>query len=110
VMLGWSRSPFPDPTALWHSESAVKGGLNFVRYKNPEVDGLIEKAVRTIPDRERIGHYQRIHEIIYHDQPYTFLLERDRILLAYNRKFRNVKPWYKYTVGVDYWWIDRLKP
>ena len=107
VMLGWSRDPFPDPTALWHSRSAVKGGLNFVRYKNPDVDRLIDKAVKSIPDEERVKLYQRIHELIFEDQPYTFMMERDHILLAYNAKFSTVKPWYAYAVGEDYWWIDR---
>ena len=107
VMLGWSRGPFPDPTALWHSRGAVKGGLNFVRYRNPEVDRLIEKAVKSIPDAERVKLYRRIHEIIYEDQPYTFMIERNHILLAYNANFKTVKPWYTYAVGEDYWWIDR---
>ena len=31
VMLGWSRDFFSDPTALWHSASAVRGGLNYYR-------------------------------------------------------------------------------
>lgn len=107
VMLGWTRSAFPDPSALWHSRGAVRGGLNLVRYKNPEVDRLIEAAVKTIPDQERVGLYRRIHEIIHYDQPYTFMLERNHTLLAYNAKFRSVKPWYTYAVGEDYWWINR---
>lgn len=107
VMLGWSRGPFPDPTALWHSSGAVKGGLNFVRYKNPKVDRLIEQAVKSIPDTERIKLYRRIHELIYEDQPYTFMMERNHILLAYNAKFKSVKPWYAYAVGEDYWWIEQ---
>lgn len=107
VMLGWSRGPFPDPTALWHSRSAVKGGLNFVRYKNPQVDKLIDRAVKSIPEQERVKLYRRIHELIYEDQPYTFMMERNHILLAYNAKFKTVKPWYAYAVGENYWWIDR---
>ena len=109
VMLGWSRGAFPDPTALWHSRGAVKGGLNFVRYRNPEVDRLIEQAVRSIPDAERVKLYRRIHELIFADQPYTFMMERDHILLAYNARFKTVKPWYAYEVGENYWWIDRPK-
>ena len=106
VMLGWTRSPFPDPTPLWHSKSAVKGGLNLVRYKNPVVDRLIEQAVKTIPQEERVKLYRRIHEILHEDQPYTFMLESAHTLLAYHAKFKNVKPWYAYDIGLDYWWID----
>jgi peptide/nickel transport system substrate-binding protein/microcin C transport system substrate-binding protein len=107
VMLGWSRGVFPDPTPLWHSKSAVKGGLNFVRYRNPEVDRLIDAAVKSIPETERVKLYRRIHERIYEDQPYTFLLERNHMLLAYKARFRHVKPWYAYAVGEDYWWVER---
>lgn len=105
VMLGWSRASWPDPTALWHSESAVQGGLNLVRYKNPEVDRLIEQGVRTIPDAQRVLLFRRIHEILYEDQPYTFLTERSHELLVYRAGFRAVKPWFAYAVGEDYWWL-----
>ena len=110
VMLGWKRSPWPDPTALWHSESAQKGGLNLVRYRNPEVDGLIEKATRTIPDTERVKLFRRIHELIFNDQPYTFMTEENHILVGYQNTFRMVKPWYEYDVGYDYWWTDAKMP
>jgi ABC-type transport system substrate-binding protein len=105
VMLGWTRDPWPDPTSLWHSRGAVRGGLNLVRYRNPEVDRLIEEAVKTIPDGERVKRYRRIHEIIARDQPYTFLLEPDRTLLAYNRALMQAKPWYTFSIGEDYWWF-----
>lgn len=105
VMLGWSRSPYPDPTSLWHSKSAVKGGLNFVRYKNPEVDKLIEAGVKTIGKKQRIKLFRKIHELIYRDQPYTFMLELSHKLVAYNSRFKTVKPWYEYTLGSYYWWV-----
>lgn len=105
VMLGWSRTAWPDPTALWHTQSAQPGGLNVVRYRNPEVDALIERGVRSIPDSARIPIYQRIHELIHADQPYTFMLESRYQLIAFRREFQQQKPWYAYTVGVDYWWL-----
>jgi peptide/nickel transport system substrate-binding protein len=107
VMLGWTRSPWPDPTPLWHSASAVQGGLNLVRYRNPEVDRLIERGVRSIPEPERVGIFRRIHELIYADQPYTFLTERNHVLVGYRAAFRFVKPWYSYDLGLDYWWLDQ---
>ena len=107
VMLGWTRDFWPEPTSLWHSRSAVKGGLNLVRYRNPELDRLIDESVKSIPDAERIKHYRRIHEIIAHDQPYTFLLEPDRSLLAFSRSLMQVKPWYGYFLGDEYWWFEQ---
>lgn len=107
VMLGWNRTSWPDPTALWHSDSAVKGGLNLVRYKNPEVDRLIEAGVKSIPESERIDLYQRIHEMIFADQPYTFLVERSHQLMGYTARLGTVKPWYAYEVGQNYWWVQQ---
>lgn len=105
VMLGWTRVVYMDPTPLWHSKGAVAGGLNLVRYQNPEVDRLIEAGVRSIPEAERVKIYRRIHEIIAEDQPYTFLLEDNRKLVAHQARFRAPKPWYNYALGEDYWWI-----
>ncbi|MBI4083180.1 MAG: hypothetical protein HY423_11280 [Candidatus Lambdaproteobacteria bacterium] len=110
VMLGWSRDFFSDPTALWHSASAVRGGLNFVHYRNPAVDRLIEQGVRSIPDAERIPIFRRIHELIYEDQPYAFLLEPTSTLLAYNARIHMLKPWYRFDTGMDYWWSERVVP
>ncbi|HUJ76046.1 MAG TPA: ABC transporter substrate-binding protein, partial [bacterium] len=106
VLLGWTRDVWPDPTSLWHSRSAVKGGLNLVRYKNPEVDHLIDEGMRSIPDSERVKLFRRLHEILFRDQPYTFLLEPDRSLMAYANGLQRVKPWYAYSVGDEYWWFQ----
>lgn len=110
VMLGWTRTPWPDPTALWHSKSAQKGGLNLVRYRNPEVDRLIEQGVRSIPDAERIKLFRRVHEILYEHQPYTFLIETNHTLIGYRARFRYVQPWYAYDLGLNYWWIAQQTP
>jgi peptide/nickel transport system substrate-binding protein/microcin C transport system substrate-binding protein len=105
VMLGWSRGQFPDPKPLWHSEHAKPGGLNLVRYRNPEVDRLIEEGIKSIPDEERVRLFRRVHELIYEDQPYTFLVESNHNLIGFQGKFRMVKPWYNYDVGTSYWWL-----
>lgn len=107
VMLGWTRDPWPDPTPLWHSRGAVRGGLNLVRYQNPEVDKLIEEGVKSIPDEQRVQHFRRLHELLFEDQPYTFMLEPDRVLIGYNSRLRTVKPYYAYAIGEDYWWFER---
>ena len=105
VLLGWTREPWPDPGPLWHSRSAVRGGLNLVRYKNPEVDRLIDAGTRSLPDAERVQLFRRVHELIAEDQPYTFLMEEDRSLYAYASTLRQVRPFYGLALGEDYWWF-----
>ncbi|MGE0822435.1 MAG: peptide-binding protein [Candidatus Binatia bacterium] len=74
VVLGWSTSPLdPDLYQLFHSSQTNPQQLNFVGYKNPEVDDLIIR-IRQEYDRERQRELTyRLHQIIADDQPYTFL-------------------------------------
>ena len=110
VLLGWTREPWPDPGPLWHSRSAVRGGLNLVRYRNAEVDRLIDEGARSIPDEERVKLFRRVHELIFEDQPYTFLTEEDRSLYAYQGTLRQARPYYALALGEDYWWFAEKTP
>ncbi len=107
VMLGWSRGIWTDPTALWHSKGAVAGGLNLVRYKNPEVDKLIDRAAKSVGTKERIRLYRKVHELIHRDQPYAFMVEQAASFYAYNADLQQAKKWYNYALGSDYWWLEK---
>jgi len=73
VLLGWNITQDPDNHTVWHSSNAVKGGLNFISYKNPEVDRLLEEGRSTFNEEERRKAYFRFQEILAQDQPYVFL-------------------------------------
>jgi peptide/nickel transport system substrate-binding protein len=73
VILGWSIPQDPDIYDVWHSSKAVPGGLNFVDYKSPELDDLLEKGRRTLDQNERKKIYDRLQEVLHRDQPYCFL-------------------------------------
>ena len=70
VFAGWGTGADPDTADnIWVTDQ----GRNYVGYSNPEVDRLFEEGRREF-DREKRGRiYARIHELIYEDQPYTFL-------------------------------------
>ena len=73
VILAWTIPLEPDEYAVWHSDNARPGGLNFVGYRNAEVDDLLTRA-RGIPDQEeRKALYARFQEILQEEQPYSFL-------------------------------------
>ena len=72
TMLQWSGDARMDPTQIWHSHS-IEGGSNFIGYRNPEVDGLIEQARVTLDSDARNKLYRRLGEILHAEQPYTFL-------------------------------------
>jgi len=71
---GWGTGTDPDTSDnIW-----VTGeGRNFVQYSNPEVDELYKKGRREFDREKRAEIYAKIHELIYKDQPYTFLYFRN---------------------------------
>ena len=73
VILGWNILQDPDLYNVWHSSQAVKGGLNFVNYKDPEVDKLLTDGRQTFDETKRKQCYDRFQEILADQQPYIFL-------------------------------------
>ena len=73
VILAWTIPLEPDEYAVWHSDNARPGGLNFVGYANAEVDALLIKARGTPVLEERKALCARFQEILQEEQPYSFL-------------------------------------
>lgn len=91
VILGWTITQDPDIFQIWHSSQAHEGGLNFTRYRNPEVDKILEEA-RATPDRAtRQALYWRLQEILAADQPYSFLFV-PYALPVVQKRFHGIKP------------------
>lgn len=72
VIMGWSLGLDPDAYSIWHS-SQYPRGFNFIKYKNPEVDKLLEQGRATTARVERKKIYARLWKTIAEDQPYIFL-------------------------------------
>jgi len=85
VILGWSLSRDPDQYSIWHSSEAREGGYNFVSYKNPEVDKLLDMGRETFDFASRQKIYRRIHRIIHQDAPYIFLYYPDSLSVVHKR-------------------------
>jgi ABC-type transport system substrate-binding protein len=73
VVLGWTTGIDPDLYQVWHSSQTGPNQLNFVDYRNPEADELILKIRQEYDHGRQVALCHRLHEIIAHDQPYTFL-------------------------------------
>jgi peptide/nickel transport system substrate-binding protein len=91
VMLGWSTTPDPDMYDVWHSSKTKLGELNFIGFKNAEVDRLLEEGRRTFDKEKRRRAYYRIQEILADEQPYTFLYVPDELPVVSSR-IRGVEP------------------
>jgi peptide/nickel transport system substrate-binding protein len=106
-LLGWSLSRDPDNFDIWHSSKTREGEFNFISYKNPVVDALLETARKTFNQEERAKDYKKIHELIYEDCPYVFLYVPDSLPII-NKRFLGIKP---APLGLTYdfikWWVPR---
>lgn len=105
VALAWGAgSVHVDPKQIWHSSTAVKGGSNFIGYKNPEIDKLIDQARQELDKKKRIPILQKVYRAISADYPYAFLFVSNPVLYAHSKNVKMQKPTFKYDVGVEYWW------
>jgi peptide/nickel transport system substrate-binding protein len=91
VLMGWSISQDPDQYDIWHSSKTGAKELNFISYKNPEVDRLLEEGRGTFDLEKRKRCYYRMQEIIAEEQPYTFLYV-PAALPVISSRFRGIEP------------------
>lgn len=91
IILGWTIPLDPDAFDVWHSSKTAPQELNFISYKNPEVDTLLEKARSTFDQKQRKKYYNRFQEILAEDQPYTFLYVPDELIII-SKRIRNIEP------------------
>ncbi len=90
-ILGWAMSWKDDPFQIWHgSQADINDSSNHIGYKNPQVDKLIEQLRVTMNADKQAEIYQKIHRLIYDDQPYTFLFI-DKYTAGYDARLENVK-------------------
>ncbi|MEM7246430.1 MAG: peptide-binding protein [Acidobacteriota bacterium] len=106
ALAGWSAGLFVDPTELWHSDTPDHTyEFNFTSYSNPRADELIERGMAT-PDLEAVAPiWQELQEVIYDDQPYTFLYWRDEVVGLHQRVRDpqiNILSTFK---GLNDWWV-----
>ncbi len=99
-ILGWGTEWKSDPFQIWHgSQADVPDSSNSIGYKNPQVDKLIDQLRVTLDTEEQSKLFHQIHQLIYEDQPYTFLFS-DVATAGRDARIQNVK-FYKIRPGFD---------
>jgi peptide/nickel transport system substrate-binding protein len=81
----------PDSYNVGHSSKTRPGELNFIGFKNAEVDELLEKGRETLDEKQRKKYYDRFQEILAEEQPYTFLYVPDALPVVAAR-FKGIEP------------------
>ncbi|GAM10623.1 oligopeptide-binding protein AppA [Geobacter sp. OR-1] len=109
LVMGWTITPDPDLFDVWHSSKTGPKELNFVGYKNQEVDRLIEQGRSTFDQEKRKQCYYRIQEILVEDQPYSFLYVPDALPVVSSR-FKGIEP---APAGISYnlikWYVPKVE-
>lgn len=106
LIMGWTISQDPDIFDVWHSSKTGPKELNFIGFKNKEVDRLIEEGRSTFDVEKRKRCYYRIQEILVDEQPYTFLYVPDSLPVVSSR-FRGIEP---APAGITYNFIKWYVP
>lgn len=103
--LGWtgSLSIPPDSYQIWHSSQSEGQGSNYIGFKNEEVDRILESYRKEFDMDKRIQLYRRFQEILYDEQPYTFLW-KSRNAWSYSRRFAG-DSWYAGGPDTQEWWV-----
>jgi peptide/nickel transport system substrate-binding protein len=104
---GWGAGTDPDSSEnIW----ATGAGRNFVSYSNPEVDRLFTEGRRELDRGKRAEKYGRIQEILYDDQPYTWLFWRNSFY-GFSKDLRGYvfspRGPYHYSPGFGSLWMPR---
>lgn len=82
--------PIPiDLKFSWYS-NLVTTPMNFPSYQNKELDALLDKLETKISWQQKNEIYKNIENILYRDQPVTFLYWIDNIV-AYKKKIKNIE-------------------
>lgn len=106
LILGWNILQDPDISQVWHSAQAREGGLNHVKYRNPELDTLLDQGRTTLDRAARKAAYDRIQQILHEDQPYCFLYVPYSLPILHAR-IRGIEPAPAgITHNMDRWWIS----
>ncbi len=70
---GWGLGWEIDLYQIWHSSQAdIPRGSNRVGFRHDEADEIIEELRVTFDQDRRVELLHRFHEIVHHEQPYTF--------------------------------------
>ena len=105
ITFAWSASaPESDPYQIWHSDSIPNQGDNFIQWKSPDADRLIELGRATINDDERMKVWHQLHSVYHEEQPYTFLSEMPWLRFT-TKRMRNIQE-YESGLAPNEFWIS----
>ena len=91
--LGWALGWENDPYQIWHSSQAVKGGSNFVGFRNGEADKLIVEARKNSTRKKGAKCIIVSRKSFTTNSPIRFFLQ--------------ARLWWRYRKDFKMWWFTR---
>lgn len=85
ITLGWTSGIEIDIYQMFHSSQTIEGGDNFIDYRNPVLDNLIDAARAEVDEDKRMKLWREAEGIMVADQPYTFLFRRQTLAFVDKR-------------------------
>ena len=101
IVLGWGLGNDYDQYAIWHSSKTHPEELNFVHYKNPEVDHLLTDLRQEYSRPEILRLTAKLQQTIYADQPYIFLFVPEGTSVMWKNSYRIRRPGSKPGEWID---------
>jgi peptide/nickel transport system substrate-binding protein len=108
VVIGWSLTADPDMYSIWDSNSTHPSENNYIQYKNPDLDKLIEDSRTHCAQADRKADIKAANLILNEEQPYNFGFAQN-VLLGVNKKVQNIDPGPFARQGQarpETWWIQ----
>ena len=90
ITLAWTSGVETDIFQMFHSSQIVPGGDNFIHFRNPELDRVIEMARSEVNEDPRMALWREAERILYAEQPYTFLMRRQTLAFI-DRRIHNLE-------------------
>jgi peptide/nickel transport system substrate-binding protein len=105
AIIGFTMDTSLDMTSNFHSRSIAEGA-NYVRYRNPAMDRLLETAEAQPDVKAELPYLNQIQQLVHRDQPVTFLWESQR-LTAVNKRVKDVRPTLAFSFfNLKEWWVE----
>jgi peptide/nickel transport system substrate-binding protein len=79
VLLGWQISTIPELSFMFHSSQQNLN--NFIKYNNPDMDSMLEKAFNSYNKEDKLSNYMELQEFIIKELPYVSLYYRNNALI-----------------------------
>ncbi|MCD6528428.1 peptidoglycan-binding protein [bacterium] len=114
ILFGEMLGMIPDPYPFWHSSQRIDPGLNLAKFKNKEVDKLLEEARTELSIKKRTEKYEKIQDILVREAPGIFLYNpnylyfvspkikgiKGGIISEPSKRFIEISDWYIKTKRV----------